>query len=384
MNQFTESANLIASKLKSQADVMTFSPVFGCTDLLLNEICTAAGGRILCVLPHTPNAVCRNDFKDKNIYFIGNNLTDQEIQFSLSQSRRQERCIVFVSLSVIHFDFMQSYINTTVFSAMLIPYAERISPLVAHFDKRLFEIKELRAQLKNPLPICAFCASDSSAILRDISTSFGLKTPARVYPGMICPDIKLFTDNNIPSFASLENYLRRNNLQKAAVLCTTRQMAEDAYRYFRFYGYKCAVAHGGLHFEPRNRALERFVRGDADILFTTSFAQAPFCKHEYLLAFLGIPDDIFVLQDLSCNKHDIAVFYTKEDALLQAYRIEEDMQVRSNYTSLPPARLKQERQYLHQQLLHALHTQKSPYEALKELLPHIYHDTEDATNKEEH
>lgn len=384
MNIFTESANLIADKLNSKADVLTFSPVFGCNDELLSCIYEAMQGRLLVLLPHTPNSVYRKQCRRNDVFFLGNNLQDEEIRQSLLATRKNKKCILFASLSIVQYDFFVQFVNTTEFEAIVLPYAERISPVVYQFDKRLFAIRELRAQLKKQLPICAFCASDASCILRDVTASLALKTPARVYPGICSKAATVHTDNGTPSFAALENHFRAGPYNKAVVLCASRQLAEDAYRYFRFFGYKCAVAHGGLHHEPRTRALERYIRGDADLLFTTSFAQAPFCTQEHLVAMLGIPVDLYSMQDLLCSSRDAAVFFTKEDLVQQLYGIEEDNEVRSRYSAMPQELLRQERLYLHRLLQDALQHNTPPAKVFATLWPHIYYTAgQPAETKEE-
>ncbi len=376
MQSYKDTAQLIATKLKSQADVLTFRPVFHCEDALFSAICHTIAGRVLCVLPTTPNSYYRKKLSDRNCFFIGYSLRDDEIKTALKESANQESCILFASLSVLHQDYFIEFINNIDFSAMLILHAERCSPLTGDFDKRMARIRELRAQLCKPLALCAFCASDASAILRDISATLELKTPARVYPGVENSNIKLQTDNSIPPFAALENRIRQEGICKAVVLCSERQIAEDAYRYFRFFGYKCAVSHAELHYEPRQRAIERFIRGDADILFTTSFQQAPFCLQEYFTAFIGLPRDIFNLQYIACPNQNVTIYYSKDDCTVQLYRIEEDNEIRSTYSSLPPALFKQERLYANQQMLFAIQNEKSPYDTLQEMHPQIYYEEE--------
>ena len=74
MLTFSRTAQTITEKLKLFADVLVFRPVADCRDDLLAQITDCIGGRILCVLPCTPNARYREAVAGNDRYFIGKSL----------------------------------------------------------------------------------------------------------------------------------------------------------------------------------------------------------------------------------------------------------------------------------------------------------------------
>lgn len=373
-----KTAALIAGKVRNSADVLIFSPVFDCRNALLEAICDAVSGRILCILQNTPHEAYRKTFSGSNRFFLGRSLQHEQIASTYKFVQNSHSCVVFASLSMLQRDDFIAFVNETAFSAMLVLQAENISPILGRFDKRLRLIADLRAQLQYTLPVCAFCATDSSVILRDITAQFGLRTPTRVYPGTKAPDSQLLSFQTTPPFAAFENRARHEKIDRALVLCNSRQIAEDAYRYFRFFGYSCAVAHGGIALATRTRAVNRFANGETSFLFTTCYTQSAFTLLPYTTACLGIPSDVYALFTDACPQRDILVYYTEDDKKDYIYKIEADNEILSAYTNLPPYRLRQERLFLHAQMLNAITENKSPYEVLKTNYTHIYDDNTDS------
>lgn len=377
MHNLNKTAAVIAEKLKHQADVLVFKPVFECRDALLEEICLAVGGRILCLLPCTPNAAYRQTLDGGNRFFLRETLPPEEIETCLRNIVKNEHCVLFASVSMLKEDNLTNLLNEVPFCAVMLFHAERTSPLLSHFDKRLRLLCELRSELSYTLPVCAFCATDQSAILRDITVTLNMKTPARIYPPNDIANVKLTstqTEQPVPLF---ENLVRTEHMERALVFCTDRQKAEDAYRYFRFFGYRCALSHAGLPFEQRRKAVDRFCAGETDFLFTTSFYQNGFCTKPYKTVCIGFACDLFLLAGVAHTDSDIFIYFSQDDITQNIYRIEEDNEIRASYTNLPAFRLKQERMLLLQQAQAAIQSNIAPFAFFSEQLPHIY-----ATNSE--
>ncbi len=372
MQSFSKTAETVADKLNLFADVLVFRPVTGCEDKLFEEITLRVGGKILCILPCIPNARYRETLSGGNRYFISRSIARKENADTLKAVQNSEHCVLFSSLSMLSEEDFISFVYENQFSAMLILQAENVSPLQYAFDKRLFAIAQLRAQLPYKLPVCAFCATDRSAVLRDIINNLILKTPSRIYPGVPVSEEKLFSQQATVPFTAFENRVRMNKIERALVFCTNRQTAEDAYRYFRFFGYRCAISHGGVPYDKRKTAVNRFATGETDFLFTTHFTQTAFCKETYDTVFLGIPTDVWQMQNLVCPNKNIYCFYTQEDKNEGIYKIEEDNEIRSQYTSLLPFNLKTERILQHEYVLQMLTDGTSPLTKLQKDYEHIY------------
>lgn len=372
MHDHNKTAAVIAEKLHSEADVLVFSPVFECRDELLEEICLAVGGRILCLLPCTPNREFRKTLDGGNRFFLRETLPPEEIENCLRYIVKNDHCVVFASVSMLKNENLAYLLNEVPFRAILLLHAERTSVLLSHYDKRLRLLCDLRSELSYTLPVCAFCATDQSAVLRDITASLNMKTPARIYPKNAIADTHLQSTQSEQPIPLFENLVRTQQVQRALVFCSDRQKAEDSYRYFRFFGYRCALSHAGLDFDKRRKAVDRFAAGETDFLFTTSFYQKGFCTKPYTTVFMGMPSDLFLLAGIADTTQNILVYYGQDDATQCLYRIEEDNEIRSQYTNLPAFRLKQERLLLLQQAQAAIQGNIAPEAFFSEQLPHIY------------
>ncbi len=372
MQNFSKTAQTIAEKLNLSADVLVFRPVTGCEDALFEEITRCVNGKILCILPCTPNAWYRNTLSGGNRYFIGKSISHKENADTLNAVKDREHCVLFASVSTLTDEDFLAFVQENPFSAMLILQTENASPLQYTFDKRLFAVAEMRAQLPYRLPICAFCATDRSPVLRDMINNLQLKTPSRIYPGVSELQGKLFSQQAAMPFTAFESRVKADNISSALVNCTSRQTAEDAYRYFRFFGYRCAISHGGMEYNKRKTTVDRFVTGETDFLFTTHFTQAAFCKESYDTVFLGIPCDVWLMLNLTCKDKNIYCFYTQDDKKENIYRIEEDNEIRSQYTSLLPFNLKTERILQQEYALKMILDGTALQTALQKDYEHIY------------
>ncbi len=372
MLTFSRTAQTITEKLKLSADVLVFRPVTDCRDKLLTEITACIGGRILCVLPCTANAWYTSSFAGTKCYFIGKSLPPKTNADVLKTVKESESCVLFTSASMLTDEDFASFVQDTAFSAMYVLQAENVSPVQCSFDKRLLAVAELRTQPEYKLPVCAFCATDSSPVIRDIINNLQLKTPSRIYPGVALSQENLFSQQTTSPFTAFEALVQDGKISRAVVLCTSRQTAEDAYRYFRFFGHRCALSHGAIEYTKRQKAVDRFASGEIDFLFTTRFTQGGFCKANYSTVLLGLPTDVWQLQRLRCPNEGIFCFYTPHDKAEAACRIEEENEIRAQYTRLLPFNLKTERQLQFEYALQLLSDGKAPCSALQKDFAHIY------------
>lgn len=133
---------------------------------------------------------------------------------------------------------------------------------------RLSRIKELFPHV----PVMALTATADRLTRDDISTQLRLRDPLLFLGSFDRPNISLRVINNPGKKGRLRyisTLIDRYRYDAGIVYCISRKAAESMDADLRALGYRSAVYHAGLSTEARNRAQDRFINGDLQVVCAT-------------------------------------------------------------------------------------------------------------------
>lgn len=133
---------------------------------------------------------------------------------------------------------------------------------------RLSRIKELFPHV----PVMALTATADRLTRDDISTQLRLRDPLLFLGSFDRPNISLRVINNPGKKGRLQyisTLIERYRYDAGIVYCISRKAAESMDADLRAMGYRSAVYHAGLSTEARNRAQDRFINGDLQVVCAT-------------------------------------------------------------------------------------------------------------------
>lgn len=133
---------------------------------------------------------------------------------------------------------------------------------------RLSRIKELFPHV----PVMALTATADRLTRDDIAAQLRLKDPLLFLGSFDRPNISLRVINNPGKKGRLQyisTLIERYRYDAGIVYCISRKAAESMDADLRALGYRSAVYHAGLSTEARNRAQERFINGDLQVVCAT-------------------------------------------------------------------------------------------------------------------
>lgn len=133
---------------------------------------------------------------------------------------------------------------------------------------RLSRIKELFPHV----PVMALTATADRLTRDDISTQLRLQDPLLFLGSFDRPNISLRVINNPGKKGRLRyisTLIERYRYDAGIVYCISRKAAESMDADLRALGYRSAVYHAGLSMTERNRAQDRFINGDLQVVCAT-------------------------------------------------------------------------------------------------------------------
>lgn len=133
---------------------------------------------------------------------------------------------------------------------------------------RLSRIKELFPHV----PVMALTATADRLTRDDIAAQLCLRDPQLFLGSFDRPNISLRVINNPGKKGRLQyisTLIERYRYDAGIVYCISRKAAESMDADLRAMGYRSAVYHAGLSTEARNRAQERFINGDLQVVCAT-------------------------------------------------------------------------------------------------------------------
>lgn len=133
---------------------------------------------------------------------------------------------------------------------------------------RLSRIKELFPHV----PVMALTATADRLTRDDISTQLRLRDPLLFLGSFDRPNISLRVINNPGKKGRLRyisTLIERYRYDAGIVYCISRKAAESMDADLRALGYRSAVYHAGLSMTERNRAQDRFINGDLQVVCAT-------------------------------------------------------------------------------------------------------------------
>lgn len=133
---------------------------------------------------------------------------------------------------------------------------------------RLSRIKELFPHV----PVMALTATADRLTRDDISTQLRLRNPLLFLGSFDRPNISLRVINNPGKKGRLRyisTLIDRYRYDAGIVYCISRKAAESMDADLRALGYRSAVYHAGLSMTERNRAQDRFINGDLQVVCAT-------------------------------------------------------------------------------------------------------------------
>ncbi|MDE5749147.1 MAG: DNA helicase RecQ, partial [Duncaniella sp.] len=133
---------------------------------------------------------------------------------------------------------------------------------------QLSRIKEVYPEI----PVMALTATADRITREDIATQLRLRDPAVFIGSFDRPNISLrviVNPGKTQRLAIIGSLIERHRMDSGIVYCISRKGAEDTARQLAERGYRAGVYHAGLSTEERNRAQERFINGDLQVICAT-------------------------------------------------------------------------------------------------------------------
>lgn len=203
--------------------------------------------------------------------FINSSLTARQQEDVLYRAGRGDFKIIYVAPERLELDSFLEFARKAEISLLAVDEAHCVSQWGQDFRPHYLKIAEFCRQLPRRPVMCAFTATATDDVRRDIVRLLELKTPYETVTGFDRPN--LFFDVITAGSDKLNYLLRvvsRNRGKSGIVYCSTRKQVEEVCQELCDGGFSATRYHAGLEPKERQDNQEDFIYERCDIMVATN------------------------------------------------------------------------------------------------------------------
>lgn len=202
--------------------------------------------------------------------YLNSSLSAEQIRMVLRLIRDGAYKIIYVAPERLQTDGFLSALESVPLSMIAVDEAHCISEWGQDFRPSYLKITDFIHALPHRPVICAFTATATERVRRDIASSLELRDPLELVTGFDRPN--LFFDVRVPSkkLPELMELLEERQGRSGIIYCSTRKQVDKLQEALEAAGISSAKYHAGLTEEERHSNQEDFVFDRVSVMVATN------------------------------------------------------------------------------------------------------------------
>ncbi len=202
--------------------------------------------------------------------FLGSHLSRWEQGRTLARAREGEIKFLYVSPERLEQKDFIAFAKEVPLSLTAVDEAHCISQWGPSFRPSYYRIPLFLEQLPVEPRLCAFTASATPRVRRDIICRLGMKEAKILVGGFDRPNLFLEVKETEAKPRALLDFLRAHRGECGIIYCATRLLTEEVCSFVKRQGFNALRYHGGLTSEERRLNQERFIAEPALLMVATN------------------------------------------------------------------------------------------------------------------
>jgi len=203
--------------------------------------------------------------------YLNSSLSLRQQDEVLSRAARGEYKIIYVAPERLEVERFAEFASEADISMLAVDEAHCVSQWGQDFRPNYLKIAEFCAKLSKRPVVCAFTATATGEVRRDIVRLLELKSPFETVTGFDRPNLSF---DVITAGADKYNYLlrvvSRNGGRSGIIYCSTRKLVEEVCEKLCGEGFSATRYHAGLEQSERHANQEDFIFERRDIMVATN------------------------------------------------------------------------------------------------------------------
>lgn len=202
--------------------------------------------------------------------FFNSSLTYPQYHRALENAVNGMYKIIYVAPERLLTDSFLNFTKSVNISMVTVDEAHCVSQWGQDFRPDYLKIPEFIEGLEKRPVVCAFTATATSEVKKDIIRILGLKNPYELITGFDRKNLYFEVDTVQNKFQKLLSLLRENDGRCTIIYAATRKYVEEICEKLLDKGFKAVRYHAGLEDSERRENQEKFQNDEADIMVATN------------------------------------------------------------------------------------------------------------------
>ena len=202
--------------------------------------------------------------------YINSAMSANEQTFTLREALRGKYKILYVAPErLVSHSFLEMCSMLSV-SLVCVDEAHCVSQWGQDFRPSYLAVRDFIATFEARPVVCAFTATATERVRRDMVKLLGLKKPFVSVLGFDRPNLYFEVAKPLNKFTALKRYLELFSGKSGIIYCATRKKTDELYAVLSSEGYSVTEYHAGLDKDIRRRNQELFINDKKEIVIATN------------------------------------------------------------------------------------------------------------------
>ncbi len=202
--------------------------------------------------------------------YLNSSLTQQQYETALSRAKQGAYKIIYVAPERLDTPAFRSFSESVKISMIAVDEAHCVSQWGQDFRPSYLNIRDFFEALPQRPIICAFTATATDAVKKDIVKMLDLKDPFTITTGFDRKNLYFAVSEPKDKLAETERLVRAAGEMSGIIYCSTRKNTELVCDYLNQHGLPCTRYHAGLTDEERRKNQDDFLYDRVRLMSATN------------------------------------------------------------------------------------------------------------------
>lgn len=202
--------------------------------------------------------------------YINSAMSSNELEYTMREALGGKYKIIYVAPERLMSRRFLEMCSMLKVSLVCVDEAHCISQWGQDFRPSYLLVKDFIATFEARPVVCAFTATATERVRRDIVKLLGMKDPFVSVLGFDRPNLYFEVAKPVNKFTALKRYLDLFGGKSGIIYCATRKKADELYTVLSSEDYSVTVYHAGLDKDIRKRNQELFINDEKQLVVATN------------------------------------------------------------------------------------------------------------------
>lgn len=202
--------------------------------------------------------------------YINSAMSSNELEYTMREALGGKYKIIYVAPERLMSRRFLEMCSMLKVSLVCVDEAHCISQWGQDFRPSYLLVKDFIATFEARPVVCAFTATATERVRRDIVKLLGMKDPFVSVLGFDRPNLYFEVAKPVNKFTALKRYLDLFSGKSGIIYCATRKKADEIYTVLSSEDYSVTVYHAGLDKDIRKRNQELFINDEKQLVVATN------------------------------------------------------------------------------------------------------------------